>query len=77
MPFAPDKIMHFILGVVVSVAAILAFGEPFAGVLAALVVGAAKEGWDALGHGTPEFMDALATVIGGFVPAAIMLASAA
>lgn len=67
-----DKILHFCAGAVLC--AIFAFSLRFLlpgisvwiGFFAAVAFGIAKEIWD-LKHGTPEFMDFIATVMGGFV----------
>lgn len=39
------------------------------GLLAVVVAAVGKELWDAQGHGTPDRVDALATVIGGVLMA--------
>lgn len=58
-----DKLAHFLAGI--AVAALLApFGCGLAMVVT-LLIAAGKEGWDSAGHGTPEGLDALATVLGG------------
>ena len=61
-----DKLKHLLVGVSVS----LVFGvqfSPLIGLIAATIVGALKEIiWDwLLKKGTPEFMDFLATALGG------------
>jgi hypothetical protein len=58
-----DKLLHIIVGI--AIAAII---YPFGSLPAMLVVTIAaigKELRDMRGHGTPEVLDALATVIGG------------
>lgn len=63
--FGPDKALHFGVSAGVSIGAYAAsslfLDEPwqravFAGVTT-LSLGAAKEGWDAMGHGTPSLAD--------------------
>lgn len=78
MTIPHDKVDHFLVGH--AIAAVLDpfgymlavhFGVPaFVGRIAVLIcvsaVAIGKEKlWDALGHGTPEWNDAIATVIGG------------
>ena len=60
---AIDKITHALAGAAIA-AALLPFGVILAA-LAVLVAAAGKEVWDAQGHGTPDRIDALATVAGG------------
>ena len=58
-----DKITHTLAGAAIA-AALMPFGV-IPAVLAVVVAGAGKEVWDAQGHGTPDHIDALATVAGG------------
>ena len=63
-----DKLKHLLVGVSVS----LVFGvqfSPLIGLIAAAIVGTLKEIiWDwLLKKGTPEFMDFLATALGGAI----------
>ena len=58
-----DKIAHFLAGSTIA-AALLPFGIVVAA-FAVIVAAAGKEMWDAHGHGTPDRMDAIATIIGG------------
>ena len=63
-----DKLKHLLAGIGIS----LIFGvqfSPLIGLIAAAIVGALKEIiWDwLLKKGTPEFMDFLATALGGAV----------
>ena len=60
---AHDKITHTLAGAAIA-AALMPFGV-IPAVLAVVVAGAGKEAWDAQGHGTPDSVDALATVAGG------------
>jgi len=62
----PDKLKHLLVGIGIS----LVFGvqfSPLIGLITAAIVGAPKEIiWDwLLKKGTPEFMDFLATALGG------------
>ena len=60
-----DKLAHFLAGIAVA-----ALAYPFGVVPALLFTLAAaigKEIWDAKGHGTPEILDAVATLLGGAV----------
>ena len=60
-----DKLAHFLAGIAVA-----ALAYPFGVVPALLLTLAAaigKEIWDAKGHGTPEILDAVATLFGGAV----------
>ena len=68
MIFKQDKLKHLLVGVGIS----LVFGvlfSPLIGLIAAVIVGALKEIiWDRLlKKGTPEFMDFLATALGGAI----------
>lgn len=60
-----DKKLHFIAGVVVCIIVALIFKNPLYGLIAAAVAGIAKEIWDYRSYGKPDFMDCLATWIGG------------
>lgn len=60
---AVDKIAHTLAGAAIA-AALLPFGI-IPALLAVLVAAVGKELWDAQGHGTPDYIDALATVAGG------------
>jgi hypothetical protein len=61
-----DKSKHFIAGAIIAMIfrAWLGMG---AGFLAALVAGAAKEGWDGWVGGDVSYPDLLATIAGGVV----------
>jgi len=68
MIFKQDKLKHLLAGIGIS----LVFGvqfTPFIGLIIAAIVGALKEIiWDwLLKRGTPEFLDFLATVLGGAI----------
>lgn len=57
------KTIHTLAGAAIA-AALLPFGF-IPALLAVIVAAVGKEVWDAQGHGTPDQVDALATVIGG------------
>ena len=58
-----DKITHTMAGAALA-AALLPWGAIHA-LLAVIVAAVGKELWDAQGNGTPDHIDALATVAGG------------
>lgn len=58
-----DKIAHTLAGAAIA-AALLPWGV-IPALLAVVVAAVGKEIWDAQGHGTPDHIDALVTVIGG------------
>lgn len=58
-----DKIAHSLAGAAIA-AALLPWGV-IPALLAVLVAAIGKELWDSQGHGTPDRIDALATVAGG------------
>ena len=58
-----DKITHTLAGAAIA-AAMLPWGV-IPALLAVVVAAVGKEVWDAQGHGTPDRIDALVTVIGG------------
>ena len=60
-----DKITHTLAGAAIA-AALLPWGV-IPALLAVLVAAVGKELWDAQGHGTPDHIDALVTVIGGVI----------
>lgn len=64
---APDKITHTLAGAAIA-AALLPWGV-IPALLAVVIAAVGKEVWDAQGHGTPDRIDALATVIGGVLMA--------
>jgi len=59
-----DKALHFIAGVAIA-APFAAVGYPIHAAAAAVLAAVAKEAWDMLGNGTPDVMDAFATIAGG------------
>lgn len=58
-----DKTAHTLAGAAIA-AALLPWGV-IPALLAVVVAAVGKEIWDAQGHGTPDHIDALVTVIGG------------
>ena len=58
-----DKITHTLAGAAIA-AALLPWGV-IPALLAVVVAGIGKEVYDATGRGTPDIMDAVATVAGG------------
>lgn len=60
---AHDKITHTLAGAVIA-AALLPWGV-IPALMAVVVAAVGKELWDAQGNGTPDHIDAVATVIGG------------
>lgn len=62
-----DKITHTLAGAAIA-AAMLPWGV-IPALLAVVVAAVGKELWDAQGHGTPDRIDALVTVIGGVLMA--------
>lgn len=58
-----DKIAHALAGAAIA-AALLPFGV-IPALLAVIAAAVGKELWDAQGHGTPDRIDALATILGG------------
>lgn len=62
-PIPIDKIAHTLAGAAIA-AALLPFGL-IPALLAIVAAAVGKELWDAQGHGTPDHIDALVTVIGG------------
>ena len=45
------------------------------GLIMAITAAIAKEAWDALGHGTPDVMDAVATSVGGVLGFGLIMIS--
>lgn len=58
-----DKITHTLAGATIA-AALLPWGV-IPALLAVVLAAVGKEVWDAQGHGTPDHIDALVTVLGG------------
>ena len=76
MKLRADKLKHFSAGLALSLLAGLLFC-PIVGLATAVMVGALKEViWDwLLKKGTPEFLDFVATVLGGALGAVILHAA--
>ena len=72
MQMQKDKIQHFIVGVIASAVVYVITGNIPIAVGCAVVLGIAKEVYDAQGHGTVEILDAVATGLGGVVAVAIL-----
>lgn len=72
MAIAIDKQAHAWWGW--SIAATLFPVMGWMSVLVAAAVGAAKEVWDKQGHGTPDWLDFIATLLGGALGAAVCAA---
>lgn len=70
-----DKLKHLLAGLAIAIMAGLLFC-PLTGLIVAAVVGALKEiVWDwLLKRGTPEFLDFVATALGGLVVYLILIA---
>jgi uncharacterized protein YfiM (DUF2279 family) len=67
--FAQDKQLHFAAGMLVALF-VGVVTTPYVGLLAAAIIGAAKEAYDyKTGLGTAEWLDFVATVVGGSVGA--------
>jgi len=62
--FGQDKILHFILGFMIATIIGVLVGSSSFGGLTEIGAGAAKEAWDAVGHGTAEEADFVATGLG-------------
>ncbi len=61
-----DKLLHFLMGA----GSCLIFGllvSPIFGLAVGIAAGIGKEVWDSMGHGTPDILDAFATVAGTFL----------
>ena len=61
-----DKQAHFLAGLSICLAVSLFF-SPLIGLITAIVLGALKEAWDGMGHGTKDVWDFVATASGGVV----------
>ena len=69
-----DKQLHFLGGIVLALAFGLFLGA-WVGLTAAIIAGIAKELYDMTGRGTPDVMDAVATIVGGLVGFTLILIS--
>lgn len=73
---AKDKQLHILAGFLIAMVAQALTESLWVAFLASAVVGAAKEAYDALGHGTVEFWDFLTTAAGGLLFVALFLGAA-
>lgn len=60
----PDKVKHFLGGTAIGLVVAMLSGNPVIGFAAGVVVAAAKEVYDAQGHGTPSLQDLIVTIAG-------------
>ena len=65
-----DKLLHYIIG---SVLGLFGFINIWIGVAAVLLFAIGKEIRDSRGYGTPEVMDAVATILGGAFTLALIV----
>lgn len=68
---ALDKQAHFWAGLAICLAAGL-MASPVVALIAGVSAGILKEFWDALGNGTPDLWDAVATALGAAVGFGLM-----
>ena len=73
---APDKIAHFLAGAAIAGLAVAYGASPAVGFQVAILAAVLKEAYDLTGRGTPEVLDALATIIGGALVLPLMLMEA-
>ena len=69
-----DKQAHFLAGTTICLSLAL-FVSPILGLITAIVLGAVKELWDGMGHGTKDIWDFVATALGGVVGFVLILIS--
>jgi len=62
--FGQDKMLHFVIGFMIAVIVGILVGSSSIGGITGITAGAAKEAWDAMGHGTAEEADFVATGLG-------------
>jgi hypothetical protein len=67
-----DKKLHFIAGLLISLAVSIAI-NPTCGLLTAMIAGVAKEVKDYLDYGGPDALDCLATWLGGLIGYAVAM----
>ena len=65
MQIAYDKKLHFIAGIVICILVALIFKNPLFGLIASVIAGIGKEIYDYYDYGKPDFLDCLATWVGG------------
>lgn len=63
MNIGPDKIQHFVAGLIITVAVGM-WQRPYQGFTLAVVIGGAKEVYDIRGPGTADWLDFFVTVLG-------------
>lgn len=68
---AVDKQAHFWAGLAICLAVSL-FAGPVTGVIVASVAGVIKEVLDYFGRGTPDVLDAVATILGAVIGFGLM-----
>jgi len=71
---ALDKQAHFLAGTTICLSFAL-FVSPVLGLITAIVLGAVKELWDGMGHGTKDIWDFVATALGGVAGFVLILIS--
>ena len=69
-----DKVKHFIVGAIASIVVYVVTFNATIAISFAVLLGIAKEAYDAQGHGTVEVLDAVATALGGVVGTVIIKA---
>jgi hypothetical protein len=67
---AKDKLGHFVVGMLLGMAA---FYSPIYGIIIVWMAGILKELHDSMGRGNVEFGDLTATVAGGTIPTLLAL----
>ncbi|WP_288925072.1 hypothetical protein [Aminobacterium colombiense] len=67
MQIQQDKIKHFIAGAIASIVVYVATFNTTIALAFSALLGIGKEIYDYYGHGTPEWLDFVATVAGGLV----------
>jgi ABC-type xylose transport system permease subunit len=75
LKLAYDKKLHIIAGLLVAVVSHSLTESLWVAFIASLVVGAAKEAYDATGRGTVDLWDFVATAAGGLLFVGILLVS--
>ena len=65
MKIADDKKLHFIAGLIICIVVALIFKNPMYGLIASVIAGVAKEVYDYYDYGKIDFLDTLATWVGG------------
>ena len=73
MKLKKDKILHIIAGALIYIIVMLITKSVLVSFLSVSIIGGLKEYRDSLGYGCVEFMDFVATIIGGIIGFIIML----